>query len=187
MNALLLFSDRLEAISVRIGRLAAWSAILLILVIVGDVILRRYFVLGSTRLQEMEWHIHGFLFLTCMGFAYAKGAHVRIELFRDHWSDKTKIIIELLGGLMLLIPYCFVVIKFGFDYAAMSLANNEASPTSTGLPMRWIIKSVLVAGFVLVALPAISTTLRAVVWLATGNEGARKSMSTMLSDDQETA
>ena len=185
-NTLLRIADIFESLAVRIGRLAAWASIAMILVILSDVILRRYFVIGSTKLQELEWHLHGFLFLSCLGFAYARGAHVRIELFRERWGERTKAWMEVAGTLLLLLPFALAVIYFGFEYAAMSYGFSESSPTATGLGGRWIIKGVLVASFVLLVLPALANLIRSLVWLLTGNAAARAALESELSDEQKT-
>lgn len=165
MEHLLKFSDALNAFVDRVGRMAAWLAVAMMLVILTDVILRRYFIIGSTKLQDLEWHLHGGLFLLCLGFGYLRGAHVRIELVWERFSYRTKVALEALGCLLFLLPYCAVILKFGFDYAAMSYANQEVSASSTGLPMRWIIKFVLVAGFGILAMAGVATLIRAVIIL----------------------
>jgi len=186
VKAFLMLADRMELISVRIGQTAAWAGIAMMGVILADVILRRWFVIGSTQLQELEWHLHGVLFLFCLGFAYARGEHVRIELFRDHWSDRTKAIIEVLGGLFILLPFAFAVIKFGFDYTSLSWSYSERSATGTGLGARWLIKGAMVAGFVLLVLPVLSGMIRSVIWLVSGDTEARRSMHAIISDDSNT-
>lgn len=165
MTRLLRLSDALNAFVDRVGRLAAWLAVAMMLVILTDVILRRYFIIGSTKLQDLEWHLHGGLFLLCLGFGYLRGAHVRIELVWERFSPRSKIIIEALGCLLFLLPYCAAILKFGFDYAGMSYANQEVSASGTGLPMRWIIKFVLVAGFGTLAMAGVATLIRAVILL----------------------
>ena len=185
-KALLQFSDLIERLAVRVGRLAAWAAIPLMVIILGDVILRRYFVIGSTQLQELEWHLHGFLFLGCLGFAYARGAHVRIELFSEKWSARTKAWMEVAGTLFLLLPFALAVLYFAWEYAAMSFAYSESSPTATGLGQRWIIKWVLAAGFFILILPPLANLIRSLIWLSTGDEAARRALEAELSDHQTT-
>ncbi len=158
-------ADRLEAIITYVGRLAAWAIVGLMLVILADVILRRYINVGSTRLQELEWHLHGALFLLMLGYGYLKGSHVRIELLRESWAPGTKIWVEFLGCLFLFLPYCFAVLYFAFDYVAMSWAFSETSASPTGLPMRWIIKGVLVGGFIFFAMAGMAVLLRTGLYL----------------------
>lgn len=164
-RALISLANAADRLVVGVGRIASWAMLALMLVILSDVILRRYFVIGSTQLQELEWHLHGALFLLTLAFGYIRGSHVRIELLREHWQPRTKIWVELAGLLLFYLPYCIVVLMFSLDYTAMSISWNESSPSPTGLPMRWIIKSVLVAGFGLLTLTGLAMLLRCTIYL----------------------
>jgi TRAP-type mannitol/chloroaromatic compound transport system permease small subunit len=165
MLLLVKISVFLDRLITRVGKLAAWTALLLIAVIVWDVVTRRFLVLGSTRLQEFEWHIHTVLFLFCLGFAYVKDAHVRIELVRERLSQRKQWWIELFGVLLFLIPYCAIVLYFGFDWWHRSWILNESSDSATGLPFRWIIKMALPLGFIFLLLSGVTVLLRKIVEL----------------------
>ncbi|WP_374764559.1 TRAP transporter small permease subunit [Yunchengibacter salinarum] len=155
----------LEATVVAAGRAAAWLAIALMLVIVVDVGFRKLMDTGSTRLQELEWHLHGLLFLFGLGWAYLKDGHVRVTLLSDRFRPGTRAGIEALGGLFLLLPYVAALVAFGADYAGISLAYDESSPSPTGLANRWLIKYAMLAGFALLGLAGIARTLEALVFL----------------------
>lgn len=155
----------LSRIVAGIGKAGAWAALALMLVILTDVILRRYFVIGSAKLQELEWHLHGILFLTTLGWGYLEGAHVRIELFREKWSAKTKAWVELFGILFFLLPFTAVAIYFSIDYAEMAFRNAEISASTTGLGFRWIIKSFLALGLSLLTLAGIAEAIYLLLYL----------------------
>ncbi len=129
------------------------------LTILIDVVSRQLFNNSSVGLQELEWHFHGALFLLSMGFTYLEDAHVRVDLFREKYSDKTKRLIEIFGCVFFLIPYCVVVAYFGIDFALKSFFANEMSATSDGLSYRWVIKSMLPIGFLILGLSATSILL----------------------------
>ena len=67
LKILLKTSEFLEKIVSIFGKVGSWLAIPLISIIIFDIITRRFFVLGSTKLQEMEWHLHTSLFLLVLG------------------------------------------------------------------------------------------------------------------------
>ncbi|WP_262696409.1 TRAP transporter small permease subunit [Kordiimonas aquimaris] len=165
MQHILKIADFIDGMAVRAGKLAAWFLIALVIVIMLDVTLRHWFVIGSTKLQEMEWHLHGALFLLCLGWTYSANGHVRIELFSEKWNPRTRAIIELLGCMVFLLPYIATIVWFGFDYVEYSLAYNEASPSPTGLTNRWLIKAAIPVGFLLLACSAFSKALKAIVFL----------------------
>ena len=165
MKLILRLDEITESAIVWIGRIAAWLAIPLIFVIIFDVITRRFFVLGSTKLQELEWHIHAALFLFCLGWAYLKDAHVRIDLVRERLNQRQKLWIELIGCLLFLIPYTMIVIFYGIDWWHRSFLQNEMAASATGLPYRWIIKAVLPIGFFILMISGIGMAFRKLVQL----------------------
>ena len=165
MEHLIRVSEGLDRVITKIGKIAAWAGLALILVTVFDVVTRRFFVLGSTKLQELEWHFHTILFAFCLGFAYLKDAHVRIDLVREGLSERTQWWIELAGCLLFLIPYCALVIYFSIDYTYKSFATDEVSASATGLTHRWIIKSAIPLGFIFLALSGVAVVLRKIVEL----------------------
>lgn len=134
--------------------------IALMITIIFDVIGRRFMNTGSVGLQELEWHFHGILFLLCLGLNYLEDAHVRVDLFRENFSNKTNRMIEICGCIFMLLPYCAVVIYFGIDFTIKSYLAGEMSATADGLSYRWITKAFLPIGFLLLGLSAISILLR---------------------------
>lgn len=165
MESLVKVSNLFSRIATRTGQLTAWLMLALMGVIIFDVVTRRFFVLGSTKLQELEWHIHTVLFMLCLGYAYIKNAHVRIELVREHLSPRSQIWLELLGCIVFMLPYCLMIAYFGVDFVARSYEMGEISSAMTGLAHRWIIKSFLPIGFVLLLISGLSVLLRSVVLL----------------------
>lgn len=153
-------SDRLERFVLTVGRLSGWVVFLLIGVTIFDVITRRFLVLGSTKLQELEWHFHVILFMCCLGSAFLQDSHVRIEIFRTRLSPRTQHWIEFLGSVLLLLPFCALLIYFGTIFAVNSFIDGESSASATGLGYLWLIKLFLPAGFILLALSAITVALR---------------------------
>ena len=165
MQRLMHISDRLASLVIAVGRLAAWLSVGLMAIIIFDVITRRFLVLGSTKLQEMEWHLHGALFLMTFGFAYLKDAHVRIELLRDRFSIRTRAWVEIVGILLCVIPYCALIVWYGIGFVERSFVQGEISSALTGLPFRWIIKAFVPLGFFVLLIGGISLLLRCLVCL----------------------
>ena len=158
-------SGSLEKIVSIFGKLGSWLSIPLITIIIFDIITRRFFVLGSTKLQEMEWHLHTSLFLLVLGYAYLKDAHVRIEIVREKYSVKVKAILETLGIMIFLIPYTLLVIYFGIDFVQRSFSMSEVSSALTGLSHRWIIKLFIPVGMVLLFLAGFSLLLKNLIYI----------------------
>ncbi|MEH6721708.1 MAG: TRAP transporter small permease subunit [Aurantimonas endophytica] len=165
MRFLLRASRVLALLTNGVGKLAAWCLFPLMLVIVGDVVMRRYFAIGSIRLQEFEWHLHTVLFMLCLGYAYLCDAHVRIELVREGLGERARLFIEATGIVFLLLPLCWVMVDYSADLVSRSYAAGERSPHPSGLPRRWLIKAVMPVGYALLSLSALSILARSVVIL----------------------
>ncbi len=158
-------SQFLEKIVTISGKIGSWLAIPLMFIIIFDIVTRRFFVLGSTKLQEMEWHLHAALFLLVLGYAYIKDSHVRIEIVRERYSILIKSVFETLGILLFLVPYTFLVIYYGIDFVSRSFNLNEVSSALTGLSHRWIIKSFIPLGMILLLFAGVSILIKKVLYI----------------------
>ena len=156
----------LDTIVSFIGKAASWLAIALMLTIMLDVISRSqgFTLVSSTKLQELEWHLHGALFLLVLGFAYLRDAHVRIELVRDKLKPRTRVWIELFGATLFVIPYSAIAVYWGYEFAEIAFRLGETSAQS-GLSDRWIIKSMIPLGFLLLLLSGVAVALKCLLYL----------------------
>ncbi|MGH6661955.1 MAG: TRAP transporter small permease subunit [Rhodospirillales bacterium] len=174
MRFVLRLANGIDRIVTGIGKAVTWFALALIAVIVFDVITRRFLVLGSTKLQELEWHIHTLLFMFCVGWAYLANAHVRIDLVRQHLSERAQQWIEFFGCLLFAVPYTAIMFYLSIDFAYSSFVQGEVSSAGTGLAHRWIIKACLGFGLALLLLASLCVMLRSLVLLFGPPELARE-------------
>ena len=159
------FSQYLEKVVIFFGKAGSWLAFPLIFIIIFDIITRRFFILGSTKLQEMEWHLHTALFLLTLGFAYIKNSHVRIEIVREKYSTLAKSIFEIIGIIFFLIPYTYIIIYYGIDFVSRSFNLSEVSSALTGLSHRWVIKAFIPLGLFILLRAGLSILFRNIVFL----------------------
>ena len=169
MQKLLAASKAIERALYGLSMAAGWLFIVCTLVIVFDVITRRFGFqlagMGSTRLQELEWHLHTAIFSFWLGTAYIKNAHVRIDIAVANAAPRTQAWIEVLGVVLFALPYCVVAIYFSYDFTRIAWEFNEASDSATGLPWRWIPKGIITAGLVLLLLAVLSVLFRLIAYL----------------------
>ncbi|HEX9789390.1 MAG TPA: TRAP transporter small permease subunit [Kiloniellales bacterium] len=165
MESLAKISEKIDQLLAGIGKVAAWAGVVLIGVTIFDIITRRFLVLGSTKIQEFEWHMHVVLFGLLIGYAYLKDTHVRIDLVRERLGERTQWWLEIIGCLIFLLPYCALVIYFSYDFTVRAFTSDEISASATGLSHRWIIKAIIPIGFSLLALAGLATIFRKVVEL----------------------
>ncbi|RME33591.1 MAG: TRAP transporter small permease subunit [Gammaproteobacteria bacterium] len=157
----------LESLSETVGRLVSWLVLLLVLLIGYDVVMRYLFQQGSVALQELEWHLFSLIFLLGAAYTQKHDGHVRVDiLYRSHLvSPRGRVWIDLAGTLLLLLPFCLLVIWSSWPFVESAWEHGEGSPDPGGLPLRWLIKAAIPAGFVLLLLQGVADALRNLVRL----------------------
>lgn len=159
-DALLALADRLDCFISRIGMIGGWAIVLLVVVVCVDVVTRKFITFHSTFLQELEWHIHTVVFTLSFGFAYLRGAHVRIDVIRDRLTRPARARLELVGILLLLVPFAILILWVGVTFAHQAFVQNEGSTSAQGIPHRWIIKSLIPVSMLLLLTAAVATAAR---------------------------
>ncbi|EOE2119111.1 TRAP transporter small permease subunit [Vibrio vulnificus] len=153
----------IERLFNRFGDLLGWlSSVLFILLlanVVYDVVMRYVFNDVSIAFQEMEWHLFSAVFLLGIPFALKSGGHVRVDLFYERLSHRAQAIIDLLGTIFFLFPFCLLVAWFGIDFAKESYVLGETSGDPGGLPYRWVIKAIIPLSFLFMAISGVGLLL----------------------------
>jgi TRAP-type mannitol/chloroaromatic compound transport system permease small subunit len=145
-----------------IGRIVSWSSLILVAVIIVDVFFRYVFNSTSAATFELEWHLFAAMFLLGAAWTLQQDKHVRVDLFYQRFSTKGKALVNLLGTLLLLLPFCYVSFTESLGFVANSFSVRETSPDPGGLPARYIIKSVIPIAFFLLGLQGISLMLKSI-------------------------
>lgn len=142
----------LDHISTFVGRAVAGLCIILMLLIVWDVVMRYAFRSTYVWVQEMEWHLFALIFLWGAAYTYKENDHVRVDVFYQRWSPRTRAWIDFLGIAFFLIPFCLVIIHSSMLYTLDAWQVLEGSPDPSGLPARYLIKGAVTVGFGLLML-----------------------------------
>ena len=132
-----------------IGYLAASSLAILVMLVVYDATARYLFNTGSIALQELEWHLFDVVIMLGIAYTLQRASHVRVDIFYDNYSDKTRHIVNIVGALFFILPFSLLVIYVGFDFVMISFIQMEASSDPGGLSYRYIVKSLLPLSFFL--------------------------------------
>jgi TRAP-type mannitol/chloroaromatic compound transport system permease small subunit len=174
-------SDRLRAFVDFVGRWGSWLVMPMVLFTIIDVVARKIHWLDdqgrlhglqvflvsvfgrmfeSTMLQELEWHFHAGLFALVLGYGYIHNSHVRVDLIRENLAFRKKAWLELFGITFFLIPFTLTILWFAMQYAYGAYTMGEQSASTVGLTQRWIIKSVLVFGLIVVVAAGVAVWLQ---------------------------
>ena len=91
---------------------------------------------------------------------------MRVDIFYADASARTKALIDLVGALVLLLPFMIVLIWLSVPYAARSWSILERSQEASGLPLVFLLKTLIPLFALLMALQGIAQAIRAVAVLA---------------------
>lgn len=158
---LLQIKNSIEKLTAAVGKLASWLTGGLVLLVCGDVIYRRILSDSQAWVGELEWHFFALIFLLGSAYALQKDRHVRVDLFYANFSKRDKAWVNLVGGIVFLIPWTLLIIYVSFGFTSQSFQDMEGSPQPGGLPYRWIVKAAVTFGFILLFLQAIAQIIDA--------------------------
>jgi TRAP-type mannitol/chloroaromatic compound transport system permease small subunit len=147
------------------GKAANWVATFLVLLICLDVSMRYIFKFSSVAVYELEWHLFSIIFLFGAGYTLKKDKHVRVDIFYAKMSPQKKAIVNLLGYLLFLIPFCIIIMKGCIPYIKVSYLMHEKSTDPGGLPMRYVSKSLIMIGFFFLLMQGIAQTFQSILYL----------------------
>ena len=125
------------------------------------VVARYVFGLGSIWLTETVIYGNATLFMLAAAWTLRVGGHVRVDIFYAEASPRARAVIDLAGALALLLPFALVLLWLSAPYAARSWAILERSHELSGLPLVFLLKTVIPLFAALMALQGVAQAIRA--------------------------
>jgi len=173
--------DWIDACSEWLCKIVMWLSTGMMLITAYNVTERYLFGHNTTFLIELNWHFYSLIFLLGASYTFKHDGHVRVDLLYHKMSPRGKAWVNLLGSLLFLLPFCAVVVYAslsstrGFDFSMVGLSwrTLEGSSDPGGLPARYLLKSALPLGFVLLGLQGIAEILRNALFLKQKSTVAR--------------
>jgi TRAP-type mannitol/chloroaromatic compound transport system permease small subunit len=160
-SASLAFAERIDRLNAAIGRAAAWASLFVVLVQFAVVVLRYVFGHGSIWLSESIIYAHAAMFMLAAAWTLKAGGHVRVDVFYADASPRTKALVDVCGSVLLLLPFMAVLAWFAWPYVARSWAILEASRETSGIPAVFLLKTLIPAFALLMALQGVSQAIKA--------------------------
>ena len=157
----------------RISRGLGWIAVglTLIMTVVGAYnAITRYLGqyigtnLSSNRYIEVQWYLFSLVFLLGAAYVLQKGAHVRVDIIYSRLSRQQKAWVDLFGALLMLVPFCAIVIIYSIPAVMNSWSVLEQSSDPSGLP-RYPLKTMIPISFTWLGLQGLSEAIKQVAIL----------------------
>jgi len=164
MHALLRLSSAIDRVNERIGKLVAWLGLAAVVVCTANAIARYAFNVASNAWLELQWYFNAAVFLLIAAYALRRNEHVRIDVINGRLSPRAQAWIDILGGLLMLLPAVAIIAWYSWPSLVNSYAIQEYSSDPGGL-IRWPVRLLIPVAFTLLGLQAISEIIKRVGFL----------------------
>lgn len=172
----------------KISWLCVAAVILLVLNVFIDVVTRYFLIdlfkffnayawydenlswLGGIGMQELEKHWFAFIFLIGLSYTLKENAHIRVDVFYDRFPKRTQSWVNLIGTILLALPFTLIVLYFSWNFFFDSWSSGESKGDPGSLPRLWPFKLMLPVGFFLLATTCIGIILKEFIALREGEK-----------------
>ncbi len=190
MSAILKLTHHIDALSRRVGYIAIYLVLFSSLISAFNALARystgafywldaqmgialfsaivNFYGANSNALLEAQWYMFAGIVMLGGPWTLKVNEHVRVDLvYGGMVRERTRTWIDLLGGIVFLLPMCLLMIHFTLPWFWQSYVTSEQSVNAGGL-IRWPVKIMVPFGFALMALQSLSEIIKCVMALRTG-------------------
>lgn len=164
MNALLRTAALIDALNEKTGRIACWLVLIACVISAGNALLRYGFNISSNAWLEIQWYLFGGIVMLGAANTLKTNQHVRVDVLYSRYSERTRLWVDLLGGLLFLLPMVVMIGWLSWPMFANAYAIGEVSSNAGGL-LRWPVKLLVPLGFLLLGLQGISEIIKRIAAL----------------------
>ena len=153
-------AGHIDRVNHTIGRGAIWLSVVMVLVQFIVVVMRYAFGIGSILMQEAIVYMHAILFMMAAADTLLQDEHVRVDIFYARASAARKALVNLLGCVFLVLPFCVLLFYVSLDYVSISWSVREGSRETSGIQGVYLLKSVILVFAVQMGLQAVSGMIK---------------------------
>ena len=155
LNALLPLTRAIDRLNTWIGKHLAWLILAAVIVSSVNAVVRKVFDTSSNAWLELQWVLFSIVFLMCSPWTLLHNEHIRIDIVNSLLPKQLRNTIDVVGHALFLLPWCLIMVITSVPFFWRSWSIDEQSGNAGGLP-QWPAKSLLMIGFALLLLQALS-------------------------------
>lgn len=135
-----------DSLSDGFGFIAKWLVLFACLVSAGNATIRYLFNYSSNGWLEIQWYMFAGIVFLGAAQTLRLNEHVRVDLLYSAVSDRTRLLIDIFGIIVFLLPAMAYLTYMTLPFFLNSWRLQEVSSNAGGL-ILWPVKLVLPVGF----------------------------------------
>jgi TRAP-type mannitol/chloroaromatic compound transport system permease small subunit len=159
MHFLLGLSRGIDRITAAIGFTVSWFILAAVLISAANAVVRKAFDMSSNAWLEAQWYLFSAVFLLAAAYTLQRDDHIRIDVVSGMLSRRVRNWIDLFGHFFMLTPFVALMIYHAIPFVTTSYKQQESSSNAGGL-IVWPAKALVLAGFALLAMQAVSEIIK---------------------------
>ena len=129
---------------------------IMFITVIINIVLRYLFNINFIFLQELVMYMHAFIFLFGISLCLKEDTHVRIDIFSSKLEIGYRNLIDQIGLIIFIVPFCLFVIYESSSLIIRSWLMLESSSEAGGLPIVFILKTSIYIFSFLILLQAVN-------------------------------
>jgi TRAP-type mannitol/chloroaromatic compound transport system permease small subunit len=162
MEGILRLADLINEV---VGRVVSFLVVAITLIVVYDITARNVFGMPTQWVFELTKQLYAAHFILLGGYALLHDSHIRVEVVREHLSERLKHILEIIGYIVFFFPFIALMLWYGWRFAMRSWAAGETTWGVFQIPV-YPIKTAIVVAAVLLLIQGLAQFVRSIVYLA---------------------
>jgi len=164
MKSLLALARGIDLLNDGFAVIAKWAVFAACFVSAANAFVRYGFDYSSNAYLEIQWY----LFAVCVMFGAAQvlrvNEHVRVDLLYTRYPARVKVLVDLMGLTLFLLPMAVLIIWLSWPIAVDQFMSGERSSNAGGL-VRWPVTATIPLGLALLMLQGLAEIVKRVGWL----------------------
>lgn len=164
MHALLKFSQLIDWISDKFGKIAAVAVLAAAMISAGNAFVRYGLDISSNGWLEIQWYMFAVTVMLGAPIVLKLNEHVRVDIFYGKLKNHGPVFVDLFGLVFFLLPVMALLTYFSWPLFVKMYVTGEMSQNAGGL-IRWPAMLLLPLGFGWMFLQGLSEIFKRVAYL----------------------
>jgi TRAP-type mannitol/chloroaromatic compound transport system permease small subunit len=109
-----------------------------------------------------------------LAFTLQRGGHVRVDIFYRDFSARRKAIVDLIGTVIFLLPFCGLILFGSWDYVMASWSIKESSSETGGIAAVYLLKTLMLFMPITLALQGLAQIIDSFLVLKVDSSGMER-------------